>query len=421
VVVGSLFAVQTIVSGIYYSFSVFYVAVLEEFGWSRAAMAGVFSVNVLVSGLTGAVAGILVDRFGPRRVLPVGAALYALALAATSRISAPWEYYFFFGIVGGVGYALVGWVPCIAVVSRWFSARRGAAMGIAGAGIGLGIAAVVPLSQYLISGFGWRSAYLILAALVLFGVIPQVELLLVDRPEDLGLTPDGLPPSPGTGRPLPAPRTVKMAVVDQEWASRPWTVTSAMRTHRFWLLLGVLLFGVFTNQMLWVHQVAYLVDAGYGKMLAASIVGLAGFLSIPGKILWGAAGDRLGRERAYTAGISIMLLAIVLLMLTSVVPALWLVLLFAVVFPFGYAVTAPMGPAAAADIFAGKHFGAIFGVLNFGIGVGSALGPLTAGYVFDLTGSYVVAFCVGAVSSSAAVACMWLAAPGKVRRLVRGA
>ena len=177
VVVASIFFVQGISYGVYYSFSIFFVALLEEFGWSRASTAGVFSVHILVIGFAGIATGRLIDRFGPSRIVPLGGILLAVGLVASSRLTQLWEFYLFFGLICGLGLSLSGWVPCVAVVGNWFSAKRGAAMGIASAGIGLGIVIVVPLSQYLISAYGWRSAYLFLAVAALVGIAPQAALL----------------------------------------------------------------------------------------------------------------------------------------------------------------------------------------------------------------------------------------------------
>ena len=415
VVVGSMFLALAISYGVYYSFSVFFVALLQEFGWSRASTAGVFSLFVLVISAGGAVAGTLIDRFGPARVVPVGGVLLAGGLAATSGLSELWQFYLFFGIAAGLGLSWAGWVPCVTLVNRWFADKRGAAMGIASAGIGLGTVTVVPLVQQMISTIGWRSAFLALAALSLLLITPQAAYLLKGSPGELGLAPDG-----GGKRSQAAGRASRpMVVVDLKWAARPWSVATAATTHRFWLLGATMFFGILTNQMLWVHQAAYLVDHGYDRMLAASMVGLAGLVSMPAKVFWGSLADRVGREGAYTMGVATMLLAIGLLILTGILPMVWLVPLFAVAFASGYAVTAPILPVSVADVFGGRNFGSIFGVINLNTGLGAAVGAWLAGLVFDISGSYVAAFLAAAGSSVVSVICMWLAGPRRVRRVPR--
>ncbi len=419
VVVASVFFALAVTYGVYYSFSVFYVALLEAFGWSRGSTAGVFSLFVLVISVGGAASGALIDRFGPSRVVPTGGILLGLGLIATSRISELWEFYLYFGVFAGLGIALAGWVPAVTLVNRWFSAKRGRAMGIASAGIGLGTVAFVPFSQYLISGFGWREAFLVLAGLALVGIAPQAALLMMGRPEELGLKVDGGTEAATSGGPQKPTPARQLQAVDQKWAAYPWSVGSAVRTARFWFLWACFIFGVLTNQMLWVHQTAYLVDSGYDRMLAASIVGLAGLVSMPGKVMWGVAADRWGREQAYSLGVVTMVVAIGLLVLAGIAPGLWLALMFAVAFAVGYAVAAPVTPSAAADLFGGRNFGAIFGVLALANGLGGAFGAWLAGHIFDVTASYVGAFAVAAGSSILGAVSMWLAAPRKVRRVVR--
>ncbi len=415
VVVASLFLALVVSYGIYYSFSVFYVAMLEEYGWSRAGTAGVFSLFVVVISMGGAVAGTLIDRFGPSKVVPAGAILLAVGLVATSRLTELWQFYLYFGVISGLGLSCSGWVPAVTLVNRWFADKRGSAMGIASAGIGMGTVMVVPFVQYLISGVGWRSAFLVLAGFSLVLIAPQAALLLMAHPNQLGLKPDG--DSLKGESPPRAKRSVRpMVVVDHQWASRPWTVASAVATRRFWLLGSAMFLGVLTNQMLWVHQAAYLVDNGYDKMLAASMVGLAGFASMPAKILWGNLADRLGREPTYTMGGVTMLVAIGVLVLTGMIPQVWLVPLFAVAFGLGYAVTAPILPISVADVFGGRHFGSIFGTVNLGQGLGAAFGAWFAGYIFDITGSYLLAFAAGALSCSFSSIALWIAAPRRVRR-----
>jgi MFS family permease len=416
VVVGSVFAALAVSYGVYYSFSVFFVALLEEYGWSRAATAGVFSVHILALGIAGIWSGRLIDRFGPQRIVPAGAVLLTIALVATSRLTELWQYYLFFGVFGGIGVSTCGWVPAVAVVSNWFSAKRGLAIGIASAGIGFGTVAVVPLCQHLISTIGWRDTYLILGGLSLLLTAPQTALLQVGRPEQLGLKVDG----PAVD-PVPSASTTprrKLIMVDSRWATFPWTIAAAMRTHRFWFGGATIMFSSLTNQMMWAHEAAYLVDSGYDKMLAASVVGLAGFLSMPAKVLWGEACDRVGRESTYSIGVVMMITALAVLVLVGIVPSLPLLILFATTFAIGYAVNAPVTPSAAADIFAGKHFGGIFGIMQMGTGIGGAAGPWLAGYVFDVSGSYLAAFAAAAISSSLAAMSMWIASPRKIRRVV---
>lgn len=418
-VLASVVVILAIGYGAYYSFSVFYVALLQEFEWSRGAAAGVFSVFVMTIAVGGIGGGALIDRLGPSRVVPVGGVLLATGLFASSQLTELWEFYLYFGVLCGLSLSLAGWVPGITVASRWFSQKGGLAIGIASAGVGLGIVIFAPFSQYLISTVGWRAAYQLLAVLALFGIAPLAFLIQVGRPEEIGLKPDGIRSGQRTLEPSRKARSKQVEVLDTEWASRPWTLRSSLVTRRLWLLLGAITFGVLNNQMLWVHQAAYLVDGGYDRMLAASTVGLAGFVSIFGKILWGVLCDRLGREWALTLGSLAVTASILLLILSRVVISPWIVFLFAVVFAIGYASVAPIVSTATADLFVGRHFGSIYGFVCLGQGIGGSLGAWLAGYIFDITGSYLSAFALAAASFVVGVLCLWMAAPRRVRRITR--
>lgn len=419
IVGGSLLALGLTYS-VMYSFSVFYVALLEEFGWGRGEAAGVYSVFMILTGIGALGAGALADRFGPGRVIACGAILLAGGLLICSRVTELWHLYLAFGVLAGLGVSAAGWTPCVIVISRWFSVRLGFALGIASGGIGVGIMVVVPLVQLLISSFGWRAAYVSLAGIVLFGLLPVSLLLLRGRPEDLGQTVDGgAVVSADTKAGGRARANREMVVVDAEWAGRKWTVGMAVKTTRCWLLAAVKLLGGIATQMVFVHQVVYLVEGGYDRMLAASVVGLIGLLSVGAKVFWGWAADTIGRETTYTLGCAAMVLAVGLLGLTRVIPLPAMLYLYAVIFAIGYAVSAPLWPVVTADLFAGRNFGAIYGFITLFSGFGNAVGAWLGGFVYDLTGSYAIAFGVAVVAKAASAGALWVVAPRKVREVRR--
>jgi MFS family permease len=418
-IVAAAFGILGLNHSVWYSFAVFYVALLEEFGWSRGSTAGVFSLFVLVVGGSGIAVGRLADRLGPGRVLAGGSVILAAGLAACSRITELWHFYFFFGVIAGIGIAASGWVPAVTMLSLWFSRRLGAVAGIASSGIGVGILVMVPTIQWLITETGWRATYLILAATVLAGIFPTALLLMRGRPEELGLLKDGLGPAEEDRQEKPLPGSLaaqRSRVVDREWASRDWGIRAAVHTRRYWGVFAMFSLANIAVQMIFVHQVAYFVDGGYDRLVAASIVGLIGFISIGAKIGWGWVSDRIGRELTYTLGNVFLLLGIALLIATSMVSFPPLIYFYTVAFTLGYAVAPPLGPAVVTDLFAGRNFGSIFGALSLAHGIGSATGAWFAGYVFDVTGSYLLAFGLAIIAAVASTAAVWVAAPGKVRR-----
>ena len=414
IVGGSLFALGLTYS-VMYSFSVFYVALLEEFGWGRGIVAGVYSVFMIVAGAGALGAGALCDRFGPGRVIAAGGVLLAVGLLTSSRLTALWQLYLCYGVVAALGVSLAGWTASVTMINRWFSSRLGLALGIASGGIGVGIMVVVPLVQLLIDTHGWRAAFVWLGVIAFAGLAPVGLLVLRGRPEDLGQWIDG---TAGAAQGADRVRRKGIEVVNVQWAAREWTVRSAARTAQCWMLIVVKVLGGVATQMIFVHQVVYLVDAGYDKLAAASVVGLIGFLSVAGKILWGWSADTIGREMTYTLGSCAMVAAVALLVLAAMFPSTGMLYLYAVVFALGYAVSAPLWPLVASDLFAGRSFGAIYGFISVFNGFGSGLGAWLGGFVYDVTGSYTIAFGAAVVAKVVSAAALWIVAPRNVRRVI---
>ncbi len=412
VVVATAFICLAIAYAIWNSFSVFFVAMSTEFGWTRADTALAFSVFTIVYGLFSPISGSLVDRLGPRVIVPVGGVVLAAGLFACSFLQHAWQLYLFYGVISAIGVNLVGTMVNFTVLTNWFSRRRGMAIGIAAAGIGVGTMVLVPGSQAIIQTAGWRTAYVALAVIVLI-VVPGVALTLYrTRPEDMGLTVDGFISSAGDS---PKPLPPQVVVVNQNWARREWDVRAAIATASFWFLFFGMFFGTVSHQSIIVHQVAYLTDRGFDPMIGASLVGLIGIAGSVGKILWGSISDRIGREAAYTSGMLCVLIGIVILWLIQDASQYMQAYVYAIVFGIGYGVNAPLCSATAADLFQGKHFGAVYGALYVGSGAGSSLGPWLSGWLFDNSGGYQLSLIMSVGAVALSIAMYWLAAPRKVR------
>ncbi|GIX48183.1 MAG: MFS transporter [Candidatus Tectimicrobiota bacterium] len=392
------FTTTALVFGIWFSFAVFFVAMVETFHWSRGAAALAFSVGSLLQAGLSPLVGVLTDRWGPRALISAGLLLSAAALAACSQVQALAHLIVFFGFGVGTGVLLAGPVTHSALLAAWFIHRRGALIGLAFAGMGLGVKALGPLAQYLIAHVGWRSSFLVLAALTAgYGLL--VAFALRNTPYELGLRPYGAAPEAK----LDPPSSLRSA------APPPATVAGALRERAFWaLFLAQVLIplGIFPVS---VHQVAYLADLGFSKTFAAAILGHMGLMSSCGRILFGALSDRLGRFGGVTLSVLCSQLGIVLLLLMRDASATWPLYLYALFFGLGYGARGPIISALAADLFAGRHFGTIFGLISIGHGIGGALGPWFGGYVYDRFGSYRPAFAVALVVLCGVVGCLWVA------------
>ena len=378
--------------GFWYAYAVFLVAFLREFGWSRSVVAGAFSLLVVVHGLSGPLLGWLVERFGPRAVIAAGGGVLAGALLIGAHISAVWHLYVTIGVLAALGVSAAGWVPSVVLIRGWYPASVGTAIGVASAGIGVGIFALVPFTQLLIDGLGWRWALRVLAVLIAAWTIPATLLLV----RTAGPSAPAAAPVPGTA---PA-------------SSRPhWTLGSVVRTWRFWGTGAVFFAGSAATQMLLVHQVAYLVDHGVPALVGATVVGVVGVCSVAGKAGWGTLSDRIGREPTYSLAFLCVAASVGVLALAGGYPHTLLPYGYAVLIGIGYAVTAPLTPAIASDLFGGPRFARIFGLLHFANSLGGALGAWVAGVIFDATTSYALALPIAAAMALLAPILLWVVAP----------
>jgi MFS family permease len=397
IVVGTVWVTLAIASGLYFSFPVFFVALLEEFGWSRGATAAAFSISSIVQGLLSPVIGILVDRLGPRRVILAGTFVLGGACMLSSQIGSLWSLYLVTGVLAAVGVCAVSWVPSGALIAHWFVERRGSMMGLAFSGMGAGVLVMGPLAQWLIAGHGWRAAYLVLGAGTLVVLVPVVWLGVREAPAAAA------PARPGVVRPAPG---IGGAGRD---------VRAALRTRAFWALFFAYLCTPLAVFPVVTHQVAFAVDQGFPRLFVAGIFGLTGLLSIVGRIVFGFAADRIGR--AMSATISYACTAVGTLCLLGL--ETWRdaapLYAYALFFGLGFGARGPIITAIAAQLFQGRRFGVIYGILSIGNGVGGAVAPWFGGAIHDLTGSYRIAFLVAVGFCALGATCFWLARPSRRR------
>lgn len=377
------------------SFTVFFVALIEEFGWSRANTSLIFSVNMAVFALTSVPAGLALDRWGVRWVFGTGAALLAAGLWLCSRIQNLSQLVLSYGVVVGLGITILGLALQGSLVSRWFYRRRGIAIGLTFAGTGLGTLALTPAVEYIIGSAGWRQAYMALAALAVAG-IPVVVIFLRSQPSDMGLFPDGDTTSPSPSRqPADSPKG--------------WTMDQAVRTPAFWLIVLSALGAIGPLRMLTVHQMAAMVGAGYDGLYAASIIGFSGAITAVSFIAFGALSDRVGRRAAYALGSGALLGAIGLLSRLDAAGGSAVLWLYAVLLGLGEGSRSSLVTAVASDLFPGAAMGAISGAVGSAFGAGAAVFPWLAGWIYDRSGTYEGAFVAAGVAVVVSALTLWLA------------
>lgn len=390
------------------AFSLLYPPILDEFGWSRGVTAGAFSFGFIVSGIMSPLIGRLMDRAGPLAVMELGVMLMAAGLLLAPFTSQPWHLYVTIGVLVGGGSVCLGYSGQSLFLPNWFVRRRGLAMGIAFAGVGVGSVTLLPWLQTMIESAGWRSGAWVLGVMVLVLLAP-LNLLLRKRPEDLGLRPDG------DAAPLPNAVPPPSNVVDSAWAATDWTLGRAVRTARFWWIALGYFCGLYVWYAVQVHQTKYLVEIGFSLPAAAWALGFVSLAGIPGQIALGHMSDRIGREWVW--GISALGFALCFLALLALEYVPDMALLYAMVLVqgvLGYGLTSVMG-AIVAEIFQGRQFGTIFGTVMLAALAGGAAGPWLTGALHDLYGDYHLAFWLGVAVSAVSAIAIWQAAPRQVR------
>ena len=288
--IGASFIHLGVARGIRGTYGVFYVTMLEVFGWSRAATAGAISLSIVFEGISFPFVGSLTDRLGPRRTLVIGGTILALGLGFSATITTLWQFYLWIGIVISLGLGLIGMVPHVAMLAREFTKHRGAVLGLAYAGGGVGMLLLVPLTQVMIDSWGWSTAYVGLGCVTALLVIPPAWFIL----------------TPKSGQ------SVQSAKADGK--ETDWTVKEALTSLPFWLLFSSRVLASMGNQIVITHQISHAVDAGFSKLFAASIFGLMGVVSVFGRVLFGSLADRMRGESVFTMVQVISTLGIVSLM-----------------------------------------------------------------------------------------------------------
>ena len=378
IIVVAAFLIMVMMWGTSYSFGVFFQPLLEEFGWTRAMTSGAFSLSLALLSLFGVVAGKLTDRFGPRIVVTVCGFFLGLGYLLMSQVSTIWQLYLFYGVIIGIGMS-TAFVPLVSTVARWFVKRRGMMTGFAASGLGMGTLIMPPVANWLISIYGWRTSYMIVGSIALVLVILAAQFLRRD-PGQIGQSPYG-------GDELQTGRDARVLGL---------SLPEAIHTRQFWLLgVAVLCFTLGLGTIL-VHIVPHAVGLGISPGSAALILAIIGGTGTGGRVIMGSACDRISNK--FTLIIGFTLLSVSLFWL-SPAKELWLLYLCAAIFGFGYGgISAVISPTVA-ELFRLSSHGTILGVINiFGEG-GSALGSVVAGYIFDATGRYQVAFLICAATS----------------------
>jgi MFS family permease len=372
-VLGVCFALAVLGRGLSESFTVFLKPISENFGWDRAQVVSVYSLGWLTIGLTAPVVGRVFDRSGPRVVYTLGILLLGAAFLIAAHAQYLWQFQLSIGLCVGFGAALIGNVPNSILLGRWFGPRLPTAMAVVYSAMGGGVLVLLPASQLLIDHFGWRGAYQLIGIVVLCLLLP------------LSLLPWRLFASG-------SPHVVKK--VDSEFGDRGWTLLGALRHHAFWALFSTFFFTAVGMYSIAAQIVAYLIDAGFPPLQAATAWGFSGVVLVFGMLGVSTMDGIIGRRPSVLISYAISIAGIVLLWLLQYYPNFWILTGFILTFGSMIGSRGPLITATAMKIFRGERVGTIFGAISIGSGLGSALGSWSGGLIHDLSHSYnqVIAF-----------------------------
>lgn len=378
IVFGGFFASASY--GVFHSLGVFFKPLQQEFGWSASAISSIHSVHMFVFAVTTLFMGIMVDRYGVRKSFSLCAILIGLGFILCSTVKELWHFYLFY-MIATTGVGVTTALP-VSIVQKWFTKKKGFAMGIVLSGFGSGPLILAPTVNYLISRFGWRLSYLITGGSVML-ILLLIAQVMVERPEDIGLQPLG-EEYLGLDREGQLETEHVMALSKTEWSTR-----DAIKTRAFILLAIIWMISALPIHMMLIHIVPFAIGIGISKGSAAALLGLIGGLSIAGRLLSGIFDDLWGWVRTLIVANLVSMIAILWLL---VVNNYVMILAFAVLYGLSWGARVPQIPGLLGNYFGTKNLTELLGFVWAMAAFGGIFGPLIGGFVFDITGSYTIAF-----------------------------
>ena len=391
VVVAAGLIASALLVGPYVAFGVFFKPMSSEFGWARMTTSAATSVLALVMGFFGITAGRLTDRYGPRVVMVACGLFMGLGILLMSWVNALWQLYLFYGVMVGVGMSAAD-VPIVATVVRWFVKRRGMMTGITKVGAGIGIMVIPLVANWLISSYGWRSAYTVIGAITLV-VLVSMALLFKRDPGEIGELPDG---------------ATDVQATESNISTHQFSVKEAMATRQFWIFSVAWFSFRFCMQLITVHIVPHITDIGISATIAATIMSVIGGFSILGRLGLSNLSDSLGTKSAYMIAFS--LLAISLFWLQFAREA-WMFYLFAVFYGIAHGASFALLSLIVAELFGLQSLGTTLGLILFVGTFGGLISPVLAGRIFDIMGNYQLAFWISFALSVAGLILISLLRP----------
>ncbi len=372
----------------FYSFGPFFKAIAAELGGSRLGVGGALTTFMITTALMGPFLGRAVDGGSIRKIMTAGVLCLAFGFFLISMVANLWQFYAVLAIFVGLGAAMIGDLTASALVANWFVRRRGMALGIATMGISLSGVVMAPVATYLIATMGWRNTFRIYGLLALVVIFPVVRLLVVTRPEDVGLLPDNEP------RPPAEPTLVEAAPVPSAPALTPQrkpTGTGVLRDRNFWLIAIVIALTFCPNSGTLTHIIPHVTDLGHSATKAAFVLSVIAFLGVMGKVLFGWISDRVDKRLALFLAVVGQAIGVAVFRQTE---SYGLILVGGAVFGLSMGGMVPLWGAAVGAVFGRDRFGRVMGLMRPVMLPIQTIGVPLAGWLYDRQGNYDQAFLI---------------------------
>lgn len=384
-----------------YGISALFKPIALDLGFNRTMTSTAAGIGKLEGGLESPISGWLVDKFGPKWVIFGGVCLISAGLLLMSLVHSAWSYYLVWGVAIGTGINLSMTIPIDKTLTNWFIRKRGIAMGIKFACIGIGGAVVIPVVTWLIEHVGWRMTTTIWGIMMFASLLLVVFFIRQKRPEYYGLLPDGAKLEENRNSSDLINTGVEYAARSQEIE---FTLRQALKTSAFWLFLVAYAFQLAGQTAISVHLIPLLTDRGIEAMLAGAMMSLMLFFTIPSRVLGGIIADRIQKQYlSFIIGAAFLLqaLGIAAFLIKPGIPTIYV---FLILYGFGTGAAPTLAVLIRGRFFGRKAYGSISGVSSFIMGPVGIISPIYAGWVYDTTRSYVTAFIVfGSLAALAAL------------------
>ncbi|MFC2068369.1 MFS transporter [Chloroflexota bacterium] len=365
-------------SNFHYTFGVFIKPLIDRFGWSRTAISGCASIRGIMGGLVSPLAGAFSDKYGPRKFILAGILVAGLGYLLSSRINNLTQLYLFLGFFIGIGGGLLT-APIFALTTKWFGNKSALPLGIVTSGYGIGQILIPPIATFFILQYGWAMSFIVLGAAA--WVLGSLSWSFIKTPSRDIAT----PPQKQLIREADDSKTNMV----QATGNNIYTFSEAWHTSIFWILFLVFMLTAICYQMVVTHIVVAAIDEGLTLEIAAIILTVMGATNTLGRLLLGALATKFGNKIILLISLAIQAIALFFLAGASDLTTFYIISVF---YGLAYGGTIPIIPTLTGSFFGTRSVGSIWGTINIGYPAGAAIGPLLGGYIFDITGSYFIAF-----------------------------